>query len=82
MYSIGETKPYQRSSLLGIVSSYVPYRDVAYSEQTKKPRMIFEENSGLASVVPAGFIRDTVLLSKKRLKKRIAQQQFRAKKKN
>jgi hypothetical protein len=37
--------------LIGIVHAYVPYRETAISMQTLKPRVIFEENSGLG-VVP------------------------------
>jgi hypothetical protein len=37
---------------IGIVSSYIPYNDVAISNQTKRPRITFEENSGLCSAVP------------------------------
>ncbi|MCK4618738.1 MAG: trypsin-like peptidase domain-containing protein [Desulfobacterales bacterium] len=44
----------KKQMLLGVVSSYIPYRDTAISVQTKRPRIIFEENSGLAIVVPAG----------------------------
>lgn len=54
--SIEGTKAVSKASLLGVVSSYVPYRDVAISTQTKKPRIIFEENSGLASVVPVDYL--------------------------
>jgi Trypsin-like peptidase domain len=42
---------------IGIVSNYLPYRDTAWSLQTQAPRVIFEENSGLASVVPVDAIR-------------------------
>ena len=35
---------------LGVVGSYVPYREVAVSLQTKRPRIIFEENTGLSHV--------------------------------
>lgn len=36
--------------LLGIVSSYVFYQDIAISPQTKRPRITFEENSSLTNV--------------------------------
>src|SRR5947209_17525364 len=39
--------------LIGVVSSYLPYVDVAISAQTKRPRITFEENSGLANAVAA-----------------------------
>lgn len=77
--SIAGLEPYKQSSLLGIVSSYVPYQEIACSSQTGRPRMIFEENSGLTSVVPAGLIRETVMLAKKRVQNRIAHQRFQAK---
>jgi hypothetical protein len=36
--------------------SYIPYEDIAYSLQTKRPRIVFEENSGLTKVLPADNI--------------------------
>jgi S1-C subfamily serine protease len=50
--SVADTKAFNRAALLGVVASYVPYQDVAISTQTRRPRVIFEENSGLASIVP------------------------------
>jgi S1-C subfamily serine protease len=58
--AIQGTKPQYASYLLGIVKSYIPYRDVAISAQTKRPRIIFEENSGLTAVIPVEFIKDAV----------------------
>lgn len=37
-------------NLLGVVSSYIPYQDVAVSYQTGRPRVVFEDNSGLSLV--------------------------------
>lgn len=48
------------SNLLGIVSSYLPYQDIAISTQTKRPRIIFEENTGLASIFPVDSIDETI----------------------
>jgi S1-C subfamily serine protease len=45
------------SSLVGIVSQTLSYSDVATSLQTKRPRVSFEENSGLAVVISASRIR-------------------------
>ena len=45
-----------KQMLLGVVSSYIPYRDIAISVQTKRPRITFEENSGLSVIVPASEI--------------------------
>lgn len=60
--SIQGTNAIGRSALIGIVKSYVPYRDVAVSQQTGNPRVIFEENSGLALVETVDSIRNTVEL--------------------
>lgn len=38
--------------LIGLVASYIPYQDVAVSQQTGRARLLSEENSGLARVVP------------------------------
>lgn len=58
--SITGTKPNTTCDLIGMVSSYLPYREIAVSQQTGRPRMIFEENSGLGVVVPADTIQETV----------------------
>lgn len=42
--------------LIGIVSAYLPYTDVAISPQTHHVRVTFEENSGLAVVYSADQI--------------------------
>ena len=62
-YSIRGTPSYRKCSLIGMVSSYIPYREVAISEQTNRPRMIFEENSGLGRVVPVNAIQETIKLA-------------------
>lgn len=54
--AIQGTKPVNAAYLVGIVASYLPYRDVAISQQTGQTRVIFEENSGLASVFPIDFV--------------------------
>lgn len=59
---IVETRKIERAALIGIVRSYVPYMDVAISRQTGNPRIIFEENSGLAIVETVDSIRATVEL--------------------
>lgn len=64
--SIEGTKANTNASLIGIVKQYVPYHDVAYSHQTNRPRVIFEENSGLSLVVPADFIIGTIEFDQKR----------------
>ena len=49
--------------LMGVVSSYIPYMDSAVSTQTKTVRITFEENSGLANVVPVRTITETITLA-------------------
>lgn len=63
MTSIQGTKSVKAAYLLGIVASYVPYQDVAVSQQTGRPRVIFEENSGLASVFPMDHVDDLVKIA-------------------
>lgn len=59
-FSIKGTKAQMQSLLIGIVSSYVPYRDVARSDQTGLPRIIFEENSGLAAAHPMDYVQSVM----------------------
>lgn len=77
--AIEGTNAIKKADLVGIVKSYVPYTDVAVSQQTKRPRILFEENSGLTSVESVDAIRETVELATKRLKGRAAQERYRAK---
>ena len=58
--AIQGTKANTRCGLIGMVSQYIPYREVAVSRQTGRPRMIFEENSGLGIVVPHDVIQETI----------------------
>lgn len=80
--SIQGTKAPERADLIGIVKSYVPYLDVAVSAQTQRPRITFEENSGLTAVEPMDAITQTVALAEKRLKGRHAQAKFQSKKRS
>lgn len=61
--SIEGTKAQDRAYLIGMVRSYLPYSDVAISQQTGQPRVIFQENSGLAEVVPVDYINETIKFS-------------------
>lgn len=79
LVAIQGQKPFKSAHLLGIVTSYVPYQDVAISVQTQRPRVIFEENSGLTAVHPAQLIKETVAGANKRHCNRIAQAKHRAK---
>jgi len=62
MISIQGTSPYRKASLVGIIKSYIPYQDVAISKQTSRPRVIFEENTGLSLVEPVDRILETIEL--------------------
>jgi len=54
------TKSVDSAKLIGIVNSYIPYTDEAISKQTKMVRVTFEENSGLAKVIPTDFVMETI----------------------
>lgn len=60
LVSITGTKSIDKAALVGVVKSYVPYRDVAVSQQTGNARVIFEENSGLAEVENTSNVISTV----------------------
>ncbi len=46
--------------LLGIIGEYLPYREVAISTQTQRPRIIFEENTGLSKVWSTDYINEII----------------------
>jgi S1-C subfamily serine protease len=64
--SISGTSPQNKSYLIGMVVAYQPYIDVAVSQQTQRPRITFEENSGLASVLPTDYITAAILADQKK----------------
>jgi hypothetical protein len=64
--SITGTPPQNKSYLIGMVVSYQPYIDVAVSQQTQHPRVTFEENSGLASVLPTDYIASAIMADQKK----------------
>lgn len=78
--AIQGTNMINKADFIGVVKSYVPYQDAAISQQTGRPRIVFEENSGLTSVEGAQAVLETVALAEKRLKGRQAQTRFKAKK--
>ena len=51
---------FKAPKLLGIVSSYIPYEETAYSRQTGIPRITFQENSGLANAINSHCIFDII----------------------
>ena len=56
------TKSQNASYLIGVVFEVLAYREEAISKQTKRTRIIFEDNSGLASVHPIDFVQETISL--------------------
>jgi S1-C subfamily serine protease len=60
MNAIEGTKSQDRAYLIGMVRAYLPYTDVALSQQTGQVRLISQENSGLAEVIPVDFIDETI----------------------
>jgi hypothetical protein len=58
--SITGTSPQAHAGLIGIVNSYRPYIEQATSLQTGHTRVQFEENSGLAEVLPSDYIDQTI----------------------
>lgn len=65
LLAIEGTKRQGASYLIGIVRSYVSYQDIAVSSQTGRPRITFEENSGLAETYPVDFIEEIVRIAVK-----------------
>jgi len=51
----------RKAYLLGVVSKYITYEEVAISAQTKEPRVVFVENSGLSYVVPMDYVKEIVM---------------------
>jgi len=58
--AIRGTKTQSGACLIGVVAKSITYRDVAISLQTKRPRVVFEDNSGLASIVPIQYLVDLI----------------------
>ena len=57
------TNENERSKFVGMVSAYLPYRDVAVSQQTGEAMTRITENSGLAIVMPPTAIEETIDLA-------------------
>jgi len=58
--AIQGTRPQKSASLIGLVAAYVPYREIAVSQQTGRVRAVFEENSGLAEAYSVDCIDQTI----------------------
>ena len=58
--SISGTPHNSKANLIGVLSGYIPYREILTSIQTQRIRMIQEENSGLTIVHPVDRIIEVV----------------------
>lgn len=65
--AIDGTKANSTSYLIGMASGYIPYREMATSSQTNRIRAVFEENSGIAEIVPSDVIMETIQIAMQRL---------------
>jgi hypothetical protein len=45
---------------IGIIGQYIPYQDIAVSTQTNRPRIVFEENTGIAVVYSIDLINEII----------------------
>ena len=57
---IDGTKSNPNAILIGVITESLTYQDTAISLQTKRPRITFEENSGLAVVHPIDYVDDAI----------------------
>ena len=57
--AISNTNAIRHCLLVGVISQQVRSREVAVSERTGEPRVVFLEDTGLAVVVPVEMVRDT-----------------------
>jgi hypothetical protein len=60
LLAIQGTKSNASAFLLGVARDYISYTDIGVSQQTQRPRVSFEENSGLADVVPVDRINEAI----------------------
>lgn len=61
------SKHFNKTSLIGIIASYIPYTDTLVSSQTGEVMQITRENSGLAIVYTVDAIKEVVELEAKRI---------------
>ena len=61
------SKNYGKTSLIGIIASYIPYRDKLVSKQTGEVMQITTENSGIAIAYTVDAIKETVMAEYERV---------------
>ena len=59
-WAVQGTSSISHAILIGVVSTQLRKQEVAISSETRKPRVIFEENTGLAEVVPIELLSETL----------------------
>lgn len=64
-FSIQGTKANNSAALIGIVTQSRSYVDTASSQQTGRARITFEENAGLADVLPIDFVDEAIAAYRK-----------------
>jgi S1-C subfamily serine protease len=62
--AIEGTKAQNTAYLIGVVRGYLPYTDIAVSQQTGQIRMLTQENSGLAEVIPIDYVNEAIAASR------------------
>ena len=65
--SVIGSKSQPQAALLGILHSYIPYKDALISRQTGETYSIMQENSGLTNVHPVDYIIHVVQLERNRI---------------
>ncbi len=63
--SIEGTKSHSKAALIGLVIQSRSYIDIAVSPQTKRARISFEENAGLADVLPIDYVDEAIRANRK-----------------
>lgn len=58
--AIQGTARQNKAYLIGVIRAYEPYTDIAVSSQTHRPRITFEENSGLTEALPIDYVNPTL----------------------
>ena len=63
------TKTYNKTALIGILASYIPYKETLFSRQTGMDMQIIQENSGIAIAYTVDAIKDVVEIEFNRVKR-------------
>ncbi len=61
------SQQFNKTCLIGIIASYIPYEDTLVSSQTGKPMQITQENSGLAIAYSVDAIKEVIDIEMKKI---------------